>query len=310
MITLQGLLYADVERLRSVAGRWQRLATTVDATVEDLGRATHDLPHHWFAGPAAEAAQERGAALRAQVGNAYAHCTAIAAAVRGFADELDQHQRMLDTVVREAETGGLRIDLGTGRITVSLDRAAVDPRIDTYAHQISEIVAAANEADRRAVEVLTAHQYREELLPTAEVPEYDAVAVLALAEATPSARAQWWLAQHPLNQERAIAEHPAIIGAAQGLPTRDRDAANRLQLSRTKEALLAARDRHEQLRGGHDELRGGSRAAADVDDRLAAVAELEARLPGWELLDYRPGAERDAILTSPAGARWTGGLTR
>ena len=296
MITLQGLRYADVEGLRAVAARWQRLAITVDTVVEDLGRATRDLPDHWFAGPAAQAAQERGATLRAQAGTAYGHCAAIGAAIRDFADELDQHQRMLDAVVREAEAGGLHIDLGSGRITVSIDRAAVDPRIDTYAHQISQIVAAAAEADRRAVQVLEAHQVREEVALSTSVPHYDDMAVLALATATPSARAQWWLAQHPLNQERAIAEHPDIIGPAQGLPIRDRDTANRLRLSRAKEALLAARDRHDALRGG-----AGSRASAEVDDRLAAVAELEGRLRGRELLDYQPGAERDAILTSPAG---------
>ena len=296
MITMQGLLYADVERLRSIAERWEGLARTVDTAVEDLGRATRDLPDHWFAGPAAQAAQERGDTLRGQVGNALGHCAAIGTAIRGFADDLEAHRRMLDTVIGEAEAGGLRIDLGSGRITVAHDAAATDPRIDAYFHQIAEIVAAANEADRRTVEIVESHQYREDVLPDTEVPQYDGVMVLALADWAPAERARWWLAQHPLIQERAIAEHPGIIGAAQGLPTRDRDTANRLQLSRTKEELLAARERHDALRGAAD-----GRASADIDERLAGVAELESRLPGWELLTYQPGAERDAVLISPAG---------
>ncbi|WP_127504248.1 hypothetical protein [Actinoplanes solisilvae] len=275
-ITLQGLLAADTARLIEISREWDRLAAALDTAVEELGRETRDLPHHW---PTSADAQDRGADLRAQLGTGYGHCAAIATAVREFAGEVEDNRRLLHGLVAEARGVGLWIDLVSGLITAPIGLA-----VDAYAQQIAEIVARVNEADRRTVEALELHKYREEQVPPTEPPEYRERGVLALAAATPAERASWWRAQHPLNQERAILEQPEIVGAAVGLPDKDRDMANRLLLRRAKEDLRA------------HEGDGISQAQLAIIRRLAAIDDLEQRAGGRRLVSYRPGAEQDAEL--------------
>jgi uncharacterized protein YukE len=298
-ITLQGLLRADTGTLRAVADHWDRLVADIDATVEDLVVGTRDLPNHWT-GAAATAAQEESTRLQAQVGNAHRYCAAIGAAVRGFADDLEQHRRLLHGIVAEAEGRGVRIDLGTGRITAPLDAGLVDgPEVaqvgvDAYVRQITEILARVNEADRRARLVIDDNVFGDYQLPGDDLPPYDEVVVLASASYDPGSRARWWSAQHQLNRDRAIEEHPEIIGAGEGIPVADRDRANRLMLRRAKADLQARQARFDEMRGG-----AASRATTDVDARLADIADLEERLsrPGTHLVGYQPGDERTATVS-------------
>lgn len=298
-ITLRSLLDADTARLRAAADHWDRLVAQIDSVVEELVVGTRDLPHHW-SGAAAVAAERESARLQAQVGNAHRYCSAIGVAVRGFADDLEQHRRLLHGLVAEAEGRGLDIDLVSGRITAPLRVVAVDgpeqaqASVDSYVGQITEILALANEADRRARLVIEDNVFGDFRLPEDDLPPYDEIAVLASAGYSAESRAQWWSAQHQLNRDRAIEEHPEIIGAGEGLPAADRDRANRLLLRRAKEDLLARQVRVDESRGG-----AASRASADVDARLADITALERRLadPGTHLLGYEPGNERSATLT-------------
>ncbi|MBU2666404.1 hypothetical protein KOI35_23140 [Actinoplanes bogorensis] len=274
-ITLQGLLAADTGRLQDAARHWDRLAFALDTAVEDLGRHTRDLPHVWPAGPSSTAAQRRLVDLRMQLGNGYGHCVAIAAIIREFAGAVEHNRRLLHGLVAEAQRAGLRIDLWSGLITVPIQVAATQSTVDSYAQQIGQILAQVVEADRRATEQLDEHNYREEFIPDATRPEYDQTGLLALAGWEPRSQASWWRAQHPLMQDRAIVEHPEIVGAAVGLPAKDRDSANRLLLRRTRAELLA-RD----ARGGQAQLA--------VDKRLAALDDLERRHRGRRLLEFTP----------------------
>lgn len=275
-ITLRGLLAADTGRLTEVARQWDRLAGELDAAVEDLGRDTRDLPNHWPAGPSSQAAQDRRDDLRVRLGNGHGHCVAIAAAIREFAGDVEDNRRLLHGLVAEARRGGLWIDLVSGLIT-----APIGVAVDGYAREIGEIVARVNDADRRTADFLETHAPRE------TPPEYDEADVLALAGAAPADRAAWWRVQHPLNQERAIQEHPEIVGAAAGLPIKDRDTANRMLLRRAREELVSSREGH------GDRV---NRAQLTVDRRLAAIDDLERRAGGRRLVSYRPGAEQEAEL--------------
>jgi hypothetical protein len=274
-ITLQGLLAADTGRLEDTARHWDRLATALDTAVEDLGRETRDLPDHWPAGPSSTAARQRLVDLRIQLGNGYGHCVAVAAIVREFAAAVEDNRRLLHGLVAEARRAGLRIDLWSGLITVPIEVAATQSTVDLYAQQIGQILARVVEADRRATAELAEHNYREQYVPDATRPEYDQTGLLALAGWEPRSQAAWWRAQHPLMQDRAIVEHPEIVGAAVGLPAQDRDSANRLLLRRTREELLAR-----NVPDGQAQLA--------VDRRLAALDDVERRHRGRRLLDFPP----------------------
>ena len=305
-ITLQGLLHADTATLRSVADRWERLVAAIDTTVEDLGRTTQDLPHHWSSGPGAQAAQQKRADLRAEVGNAHRYCDAIGHAVRAFADDLEHYRRLLHGVVAEARDRGFTIDLESGRITAPIQPlGSAGPSIDGYVAQIGEILAKASAADDQAATVLTGNLAGELDLAGARPPDYLEVDPYALSVAAPADRAAWWHAQHPLIQERYVAAYPEVVGAAEGLPSKDRDAANRILLQRRRAELLAAAQRLDTAQHG-----AGSQALAGVDAHLAAADSLQRRLddpsrPRSYLVDYQPGDEQHAV-PGAGGTEWDG----
>ncbi|WP_284045794.1 hypothetical protein [Paractinoplanes maris] len=291
-ITLPGLLAADTGRLETVARHWDKLARALDAAVEDLGRDTRELPNHWPAGPSSQAAQDKAAELRVQVGNGQTHCAAVAWIIRDFALDLEQGRRRLNELVAEAQAAGLRVDLEAGLITATIAAAASPGAVDAYAQQIGEVLTVVNEADRKAADDIGRHVYREETLPDAEQSRFDDVAILALANWVDTSQTDYWKGLHSVHQERAIAEFPTIIGAAPGIPPKDRDAANRILLGRAKDELLAARARQEQAHDG-----AMNQAQLDLDRRLAAITDLEHRSEGKNLLSYEAGSEQEAELT-------------
>lgn len=305
-ITVQGLLHADTATLRSVADRWERLVAAIDTAVEDLGRTTQDLPHHWSSGPGSQAAQQKRAGLRAEVGNAHRYCDTIGHAVRAFADDLEHYRQMLHSLVGEAHERGFTIDLESGRITAPIQPlGSAGPSIDGYVQQIGEILAKASAADDQAAAVLGDNLAGELDLAASRPPDYLEVDPYALSIAAPADRAAWWHSLHPLIQERYIAAYPEVVGAAEGLPSKDRDAANRLLLQRRRAELLATAQRLDTAQDG-----AGSRALADVDTHLADVDSLQRDLddpagPRSYLVDYQPGDERHAV-PSAGGTKWDG----
>jgi hypothetical protein len=305
-ITLHGLMHADTAALRSTADRWDRVTAAVDAAVDDLGRATRDLPYHWSAGPGAQAAQQADDDLRVRIGNAYWHCHQIALAVRGFAQDIDHFRRVLRDLVGDAERDGLRIDLATGQITAPVEAGAA--LIDSYVQQISAILVRANDADLRGTEKVDPHVLRDARAPTGELRPLNEIGLASLAGSTESYQALWWDAQHPVNQERAINEHPEIVGASAGLPSRARDAANRLLLQREHAALLTRRSQLLGSSAGRSPDQAQRDQLGQVDARIGAVDRLQRRLddparPQAYLTGYRPGQEGEAVLSDGA-AEW------
>jgi hypothetical protein len=95
-----------------------------------------------------------------------------------------------------------------------------------------------------------------------------------------------WHGLHQLNRDKLINEHPELVGAAEGVPSADRDRANRLLLGRAKQQIL---DRQAGLDALHDGA--DSRATLNADAQLADIRAVEQRLagsPGSYLLGYPP----------------------
>ncbi|WP_433366564.1 hypothetical protein ACQPZX_37965 [Actinoplanes sp. CA-142083] len=286
-ISLQGLLDADTGRLRAVAAGWDRLVEDIDDTVEDLVQGTRDLPHFW-AGDAAQAAQQRNQQLQLQIGNAHRYCGKIAETLRRFAHDVEHYQQMLHGVVAEARADGMEVDLAAGRITAPV--TGTQASVDAYVSQIEEILARTNDADRLAREMLDRYQLREEERPEGELPEVTTDFLLVDIGARP--RAQAWHDIHPLNREQLIEEHPELVGPAIGLPSDARDRANRLLLGRNKAALLARQQRLDEQHDG-----AASRATMDTEAGLADIAAIEKRLadePKSRLMNYPPAVLADS----------------
>lgn len=257
-IDLLDLVEADTGAVLAAADRWQRGAVILDSMVDDLGRETRDLPNYWSSGPGAQAAQDRTLELRTHVGNAHGNLEAIARAVRQWAEDIKHYQQMLRDLVAEADRQGVRIDLKTGLITAPIPQSGVgddeqpsivlaeaqanaQSSVDSYLARIAEILDQVNASDVEAERILDENTPREGETPDDELPELDLLYLSTIPTSTPGSQAEWWAAQHPVNQERAIREHPEIIRASEGLPSADREAADRVLRERQLEAW---RERH------------------------------------------------------------------
>ncbi|GAA2563424.1 hypothetical protein GCM10010435_39370 [Winogradskya consettensis] len=293
-ITLKGLLEADTATLRAVADHWLTLVDAIDTTVGDLGAETGDLQFYWT-GDDSVAAQERVAKLRTQIGNAHVKCAVIADAMRDFADDLDHYKKMLHNVVDEARGGGMTIDLAAGTVTAQLsaagDQQQAQASVDAYVSQITEILEKASDVDMKTRKVLDANSVgeNEDLSSTLDYrEEIDAVTLSSFPTLTETSQASIWHYSHPMEKDRLLNNYPEMIGAARGLPSEDRDRANRVLLDRERTVLMRERT---------------SPDSGAVSSRLAAIDRLESRLddpgkPKVYLVDYKPGDEENTELTA------------
>jgi len=116
---------------------------------------------------------------------------------------------------------------------------------------------------------------------------------------TPWDSAAWWLLLASSEQDAVIAEHPEVVGPADGLPAWARDRANRVLLDRADVALQAERARLSPpagpipplLASGNPWVEQSSRVVA----QLASVAALRA------VLSQRDGRPRQLLLVDTSG---------
>jgi uncharacterized protein YukE len=295
-ITLEALLHADTGRIRDAAAGWEKICDELDATVEQMARGTGDLPNHWE-GDAAEAAERLNRMLQIEIGNIPHGFHVVSQQLRGLAEKFDHCRQMVHAVVDDAKADSMRVDLRTGQISttgpVTTDSvAAVQGIMDELAQRLTQIVAQADDADRQTADLID----RMDLDRTPLNPE--------LAESgsndfllqdyqflqndiySPDFKAQAWNDMNQLNRDRLITEHPELIGPTVGLPTADRDRANRLVMARARAAALARQERLDVVQDG-----AAGRATMNTEQELAGIAAVQQKLattPGARLLGYPP----------------------
>jgi uncharacterized protein YukE len=309
-ITLRSLMEADPGAIRGIADRWLTVVDAIDATVGDLGADTRDIPYYWT-GDDSVAAQQRVAKLRTQIGNAHLKVARTADALRKFADDVGRYQSMLRGVVDEARAGGLTIDLHSGTVTAPLTTLVADTpaSVDSYAAEISEILQQAADADARTRKAL--EREMRDIGEHSSLPSelhyseaMDPVGQEAFPTKTGFSQAHEWHYLHPMEKERLITEQPEVYGAAEGLPSEDRDAANRILLSREKAALIDQQALYSGTASPPPDGSGGRALPPEltvVNNRLAAIERLENRMndttkPKVYLVDYKPGDEENTTL--------------
>jgi hypothetical protein len=299
-ITLAGLMAADTAAIRAVADHFEALAHQIDEAVGDLGAATRDLPNYWSAGPGSEAAAQRDAALRQQLSLAYDPVNYGARVVREFAGQLDQYRQMVHSVVGEAEGKGFRVDLSSGAVTGTasltapmIGLQAAQAGADYYAGLLGDILARANESDAQAAGSLA--QLRTGGVELSSVPAQPQLPTNAdastFAQLDPPELAEFWQRLDPLTRERLVRTYPDAVGGAVGLPSRYRDAANRILLQR----------RHDQLVAEQQRLPDGP-GLQRVQIDLVATERLQ-KADGY-LVDYRPGDEQHTRLSDGNDPKW------
>ncbi|MCU7725163.1 WXG100 family type VII secretion target [Actinoplanes sp. KI2] len=305
-ITLDALMHADTGRIRDAAAGWEKIADELDATVEQMARGTGDLPNHWE-GDAAEAAEQRNRTFQIEIGNVPHGFHVVAQQLRGLAEKFEHCRTLVYAVVDDARADGMRVDLRTGQISttgpVTNDSVtAVRGIMDEFSRRLTQILAQANDADRQAADLID--QMDNDPTPlNAELAESGSndfllqdYQFLQSDDYSPDFKAQAWNDMNQLNRDRLITEHPELIGPTVGLPTVDRDRANRLLLARAKTDALARQERLDVMQDG-----AASRATMNTDRRLADIAAVQQKLastPGARLLGYPPA------VIGTADPRW------
>jgi uncharacterized protein YukE len=295
-ITLEALVHADTGRIRDAAAGWEKIADELDATVEQMARGTGDLPNHWE-GDAAEAAEQRNRTFQIEIGNVPHGFHVVAQQLRDLAEKFEHCRQMVYAVVDDARADSMRVDLRTGQISttgpVTTDSvAAVQGIMDGLAGRLTQILAQVNDADGEMSDMIDGTGYdrtplNDELAETGSndflLQDYQ---FLQDDDYSPNFKAQAWNDMHQLNRDRLITEHPELIGPTVGLPTVDRDRANRLLLARARTDALARQERLDAMQDG-----AAGRATMNTESELADIAAVQRKLattPGARLLGYPP----------------------
>lgn len=295
-ITIAGLIGADVDGLIRASAHWEKLIQEVDALVDDMAAATRELPNVWT-GRDAEASEQRAYDLRVEIGEEVPIFNTYAIVLHNFAEDLRNKRKALYELVHEAKGHGITIHLPSGRVTGPSDvRIYEQSGVQYYADSITDLMRLLNAFDRDADSKLcddqagrVYHQLDESdlTLSSMELANYPSM--------SPGEAAEWWHWLNPVQRETYAERYPELVGALQGLPTADRDRANRALLRREYDTLTRSPD------GSGDAM---SRAQTQSADRVAAIEKLQSK-KGY-ILDYTPGHEAKAKIVDDADSTWDG----
>ncbi|WP_425693206.1 alpha/beta hydrolase [Micromonospora sp. DT178] len=255
MVTYADLREARVAPLRDAAQAWTDLSRACATLEERCGaELTGPLRVSGWQGPAATAALGRLDELDDEFEVASLQTRTAASVLREAAEEFGDLQRRLESAVGAARSLGLAVD-EAGRVSAPAVAAGDrhDPDAQTihrrhvqnaaiYTDLITRIVTEATEADSRIARALTQLKAS---APGQFAWEYNrandgalaAAAALQLSEesipapgSSPADVHAWWIGLSDDERQVYLTAYPERIGALDGLPATDRDAANQLAL--------------------------------------------------------------------------------
>ncbi len=233
-ISADALLHADVSALRAAADRWTRLGAALNAAYDGLIQAHVGLQDSWPSGPGAQAAHDRAQDLRHRIGDRFSEIDGIARARHTFADEIEFQRSSLLDLIHQAERGGIRVDLVYEQVTSDAPAAEMEPVLDRCLVDIHAIVEDADATDEQVWRVIDQEASASQDDPPVFGPEGNDPSLLSSLD--PAQRLHWWRERDPVERTAMIATYPEVVAALDGLPRRDRDAADQTVLERKRNA--------------------------------------------------------------------------
>jgi pimeloyl-ACP methyl ester carboxylesterase len=304
-ITLQLLADTNANSFTQASDAWNRVAASVDSSLDKFITASQYLPAAW---PTGDAAQEKVAALRTELSNTHEPCQKISRALRTHGDTILSLQSMLADIQRECAAEGLTVDLAIGTVsskdhlTDTAQAARVAGLVQSYSGQLLEILSRAKQLDLETVEALGQ-------LPPAPGssktgPKITADDLAAMKGKTPAQVHDWWQNLSRDQQDQAIRDFPRVVGWMDGVPALDRDKANRIGLAQHKQNLqdrLADRSLGLDAQETYDELQR-------VETIEKGLAKLGPRglLLGFDTSAYQGDGKVIMAMGDPDTARHTG----
>ncbi|KAB1161931.1 hypothetical protein F6X68_01985 [Micromonospora sp. AMSO12t] len=255
MVTYADLREARVAPLRDVAQAWTDLSRACAELEARCGaELTGPLRSSGWQGPAASAAMGRLSELDDEFEVASLQTRTAASVLREAAEEFGDLQRRLESAVGAARSLGLTVD-EAGRVSAPAMAAGDrhDPDAETihrrhvqnaaiHTELITRIVTEATEADSRIARALTQlkagapGQFAWEYNRANDGALAAAVALQLSEESIPAPGSSpadvhaWWSGLSDDERQVYLTAYPERIGALDGLPATDRDAANQLAL--------------------------------------------------------------------------------
>lgn len=234
-----------------------RAAATAVADVRDWARA-NGAPDDWT-GDAAEAAQHAATAYAGDMSIASEALEQAALAVDTFLEAMkkrrDEHTALLDrrtTLNSDRDSLIARIDASTEDDVEQLktDARVLTGRFDTWLDDVVTWGDRVSDDEDTLIAALGKVDSVSEAEDVADQPGPDAAALerqlTQLGNDTDAVTA-WWLGLTPAQRNALIINNPDLIGNTNGIPTGDRDEANRSSLQRDIEYLQGLQDSGQDL---------------------------------------------------------------
>jgi predicted transcriptional regulator len=231
------VLHFDAGRLHAAAQAWGRLADLAAQRAAQVTEPLRSADQAWQ-GPAAQAASRRARGLRAALEATplpLRRHEQILLDLAYAGERLRYHARQL---VARAATAGVRIHPDGTVTPVGPDLAAAQRAAVTLRAEVAEVLAEAARVDAEAVRRL------DEVAPWPDCQAHTYVPRAAIPEtgAEPAAVHRWWHGLDPAQRRYLLAEHPALVGALDGVPVDARDQANQSLIGPAREELTARLD--------------------------------------------------------------------
>lgn len=317
MVSYRELVAARPELLDQAADGWEGIRVRFGEQTYAYTVDVHDRVHDGvsWTGAAAETARQRMSTTGRQLLATGEYLAAQSSLLREAATGIRDCQRQLADAQATAHAHGVGVD-GTGRVVVppavNEHNAALNQAAAAEHQQRQRVAAEVNRRIDNAVAQATA--WDAAIAARLRMPDlFDAVAEggdwwspahrVAVADAgaladfaagripplgsDPRTVHEFWEQSSVSERNRLIREHPELIGALDGIPSLDRDAANRIRLAgeiRSTENELAQlkeppRGYAYARAGGSDPAWAEWRAKQDaLDDRLNGLRAIHDRL--------------------------------
>ncbi|WP_331445753.1 alpha/beta hydrolase [Streptomyces xanthochromogenes] len=271
---------------------WDKLAARFKTHAGECGKYLHRPLGQDWQGLSAESAADRLARMQRDLYVAQQELDAVGTVLRAAGEDFATQQGRLKDALDDATAAGYKVG-DDGTVTApAVDGAGMTPgdaaamhrdqasRVSEYADRVAGALNAAEAADKeysaaiklftdaanrcakgdwsiQYVELATATDINRELLAELGMPD---------KKAAPDAVRAWWAELSPTLQAQLIHDYPQQIGNRDGIPSADRDKANRAYLP----VLLA--DLENDYSGASGE------AAATLKDKIDGVKGIEEQL--------------------------------
>ena len=282
----------------SVTSAFRSAATTMSDVSEWM--TAHGAPADWT-GRASESAQHAMTQVATATDAARTAFTRVGVACDTYVDRIVELTSTRDELAGRVETVNGEIDTLTTRIEQSTadDIASLQGQAETLQGKVDRLLARITALwdDVTAAEdaLIAAFEAVDTPTEAQDAADRDTTDISALrTELTriggdPEAINDWWNNLSDAEREALKISDPDLVGNTNGIPTGDRDDANRTSLERDLDELQSKKDAGEDLSKEEQRLLDRAEAARDALD-VPAVASPPDTETDVNLIVYQPGA--------------------